>query len=203
MMAKTSGEWQRPNGVTLKEMVVALAWFGVDVSFDALRQAVRALDVPAEKGRGPGGRGNTAYYDFSVLWMLATAYQRVVAPKEKFQRIASEIRLSYQVVGEPFTIAHMFNDEPDDDTYAAPEVMHEAYLAYVTHLENGLDLRVLDKVARTRWSEVGLDDDRLAGKLRHYKRLVLQRLGVPWEVASTVGLTGDVPISGSPEGGGA
>lgn len=186
---KSSTPWERPDGITLKEMVHALEWFGVHVSFDGLRQTTRLLKVPATPNRGERGRGITAYYDDGALWMLATAYRRVATPKSRFENIAAELASLEIEPCEPYSIADVFTDEPLEEPRDLARV-REAYLAFVCDEHNGLDPRVITDVARSHWAESGLDDQRLSRTLRLYKETQLLRLGVPAAVARSVSLTG-------------
>lgn len=189
MCARKKKEWPRPHGITLKEMVAALEWFGVHVSFDALRQTVRQLNVPSTPGRGEGGRGATAYYDFSALWMLATAYRRVAPPKSKFESIAEELQRLEDPSSQPYTLVDFITEEPVEPVRDMDNA-RVAYTKFICDPRTGLDIRVVSDVARAHWSESGLDDRRLADALSAYKRRQLELVGVPAEIAKTVTLEG-------------
>lgn len=81
----------------------------------------------------------------------------------------------------------MLEDSPPDLPRDL-DAIREAYLDFATELDHGLDVRVVTSVARSHWGDTGLDDERLAGRLELYKRLVLERLGVPPQSAQTVNL---------------
>lgn len=190
-MAKRDSEntWVRPEGFTLKEIQHLLVWFGIEVSFEGLRQTARLLRVPSTPGRGDRGRGVTAYYIVEVLWMLATAYRQVAPPKAKFESIARELLSLELHPCEPYTLEEFIEDRPIEAP-RDPDAVRDAYIRFVCDDRNGLDPRVVTEVARDHWAEVGLDDERLATALKVYKIRQLERMGVPADVADKVLLGG-------------
>lgn len=192
---KSSEPWVHPKGLTLKEMVGVLPHLGVNVSFHALRLTARILSVPSESGRGENGRGVTAYYPHEALFMFATAYRLVAPPKSKFEKIAERLReLELQETSpcEPYSIADVFEDEPQkaDVVPRDLEAVARAYLRFACDDDQGLDVAVLSKVAKGHWHECGLDDQRVAEALRVYKIRQLTAMGVPADVAAKVPLSG-------------
>ena len=194
-MKKAKQESERPpapDGLTLPELHDRLGWFGVHVSVGALRQALRELAMePFHRGLSRSGRGQSSYYGFPVLWTLATAYHAAYSPKTKFEHVSkllSEMELSYD---HKLTIAEFFVDDEASTPSPATRnhaVLREVYMWYVTHADDGLDLRIVVDVARDHWTEVGLDDDGIRTQLIDYKRRTLERLGVPPEVTAKLGL---------------
>lgn len=192
---KSSEPWVHPKGLTLKEMVGVLPYYGVNVSFHALRLTARILSVPSESGRGENDRGLTAYYAYEALFMFATAYRLVAPPKSKFEKIAERLRdLESQETSpcEPYSIADEFEDEPAKADVAPRdlEAVARAYLRFVCDDEQGLDVAILSKVAKDHWHECGLDNQRVAEALRVYKIRQLTAMGVPGDVAAKVPLSG-------------
>ena len=187
---ESANRWVRPDGcLTLKEIQHLMLWFGVEVSFEGLRQTARVLRVPSTPGRGQGGRGVTAYYMVEALWMLATAYRRVALPRAKFDSMAKELRSRELHPCEPYTLAEFFEDEPTESARDF-DAVRDAYIGFICHERDGLDIAVLSVVARDHWHECGLDDRRLAQALLVYKTKQLQRMGVPADVAAAVPLSG-------------
>lgn len=196
-MKKTDQAWERPAGVTLKEIRDRLEWFGVTVSFDALRMAVRQLGiVHVIKGRGPeSGRGHAFYYDYAVLWFLATVYRAAYTPRTKFEEVARW--LAHRRASEPegLSIAEHFmtgQQLAESEPVVNHKWLRDVYLEYVTHPQHGLGLRALTEVARAHWAETGLDDADIAEALLAYKRRVLVTVGVGSAAANVVGLRGGV-----------
>ena len=180
-----------PSLVTLKEMHERLPWFEIDVSLQALRQTLRELRIePRSTALGRSGRGRTAYYDFAALWVLATAYHAAYSPKTKLAEVA--MMLANFEAGQPqaFSISEFFTPEQPTKVSRLPHDVHAAYLAFVCDDGVGLDLRIVTKVAREHWSDVGLDNETLAWALTRYKARVLRELGVPQEEAARVSLRG-------------
>jgi hypothetical protein len=180
--------WCRPAGtLTLKEIQHGLQWFGVDVSFEGLRQTARLLRVPSTPGRGERGRGVTAYYTVEALWMFATAYRRVASPKSKFEKIAEELSLLEGPPPEPFTLEDFIAEESVEPVRDL-DAVRNAYVRFVCDDHTGLDPRIVTDVARSHWHEVGLDDERLETALRVYKIRQLEHMGVPSKIAEQVSL---------------
>lgn len=190
---ESSKTWVAPPGLTLPELHAGLGWFGINVTLSTLRQALRELDMePFAKGPGRNGRGHSSYYDFSVLWALASAYHASYSPKTKFEKVRELLsRDEHQGRGK-FSISEFFVDERVTPVAVRPARDHTwlrtVYMRYATHPDQGMDLRIVTDVAREHWVEVGLDDEGIRVRLANYKRHTLERLGVPAEVTATLDL---------------
>lgn|GEM_PF-4753882 len=181
----------RIDGISLAEMHSALKLFGVDVTIGALRQVLRELDIePLNMALGRSGRGRTYYYDYVVLWLLATAYHAAYGPKTKFATIGKRLKEAELSRPERFSISEHFVDEnhPVPQPQRDHKWLRQVYLGYVTDPSEGLGLRVLTDVARKHGHETGLDDDEIKKTLLNYVRDTLTRIGVPTDAAKKVSL---------------
>lgn len=180
-----------PAHITIGEMLARLPWFAIDVSTQALRQTLRELRIePVSTGLGRNGRGRTAYYDFTVLWVVATAYHAAYSPKTRLAEVAKTLAdLEARETPHPrFSISEFYPSESVKDEFypsgpakevRIPEQVRRAYMAFVCDERSGLDPRIVTAVAREHWADVGLADDRdLRLALRMYVAHSLVHLGV-------------------------